>query len=185
MQAYFMRHGQTNYNVLGLCNDDPTKNVHLTALGRQQAQTAAQQLTSVPLDQIIVSELPRTRQTAEIVNDYRQQQVPIQIHPAINDIRTGFDSCPVTEYFAAVGTHRLQQRPPGGESLLDYQARVWRFLDWLPQQPWQTVLVVAHEETLRVVMARYRGLADTVMENLVIGNCELVDFTLMPDTENK
>ncbi len=38
MKTYFMRHGQTNYNVLGLCNDDPARPVHLTDLGIEQVQ---------------------------------------------------------------------------------------------------------------------------------------------------
>ena len=33
MQLYLTRHGETNYNVLGLANDDPAADVHLTARG--------------------------------------------------------------------------------------------------------------------------------------------------------
>jgi len=41
MDFYCMRHGRTNYNDLGLCNDDPGRDVYLTETGIAQAQSAA------------------------------------------------------------------------------------------------------------------------------------------------
>ncbi|MCG6968894.1 MAG: histidine phosphatase family protein, partial [Gammaproteobacteria bacterium] len=60
MNLYVLRHAQTNYNLLGLCNDDPDDDVHLTATGIKQAEAAAKHLAEVPLSQIYVSELKRT-----------------------------------------------------------------------------------------------------------------------------
>lgn len=93
MIIYCMRHGRTNYNDLGLCNDDPAQDVHLTATGIEQAQSAAIALRDVGFDRILVSPLPRTRQTAEIVNQFHA--VPIVVHPDLIDIRSGFDGKPV------------------------------------------------------------------------------------------
>ena len=174
MRLYLMRHGQTDYNVRGLCNDDPNQGVRLTALGVAQATAAAEDLRDAPLDQIVVSELPRTYQTAEIVNRYHQ--VLIVVRAELNDIRSGFEGRPVADYFAAVGAERLSLRPPGGESMRDYQARVLPVLDWLRRQPWNTVLIVAHEETLRVLVAALRGLTAEQMLALKFGNCEIVKF---------
>lgn len=169
-----MRHGQTNYNVLGLCNDDPNKDVHLTELGRHQARAAAEQLRDAPLERIYVSELPRTHQTAAIINE--KHRAPIEIQPLLNDIRSGFDSQPVADYFAAIAHDRLGSRAPGGESVLEHKARILRCIDWLLVQPHQCVLVVAHEETLRVFAARFRGLDDQSMVAMSIGNCEVLRF---------
>ncbi|MBT8440026.1 MAG: histidine phosphatase family protein, partial [Gammaproteobacteria bacterium] len=108
MNLYVMRHGCTNYNELGLCNDNPDADVHLNAMGKQQAQTAAEQLRDVTLDRIIVSPLPRTRQTAEYVNQYHD--VPIEVHPDLADIRSGFDGKSVGEYFAAIAHDPLNAR---------------------------------------------------------------------------
>jgi probable phosphoglycerate mutase len=174
MQLYLMRHGETNYNRLGLCNDDPRQDVHLTATGIRQAEAAGQRLARTALGHIVVSELPRTRQTAEIVRGDRN--IPITVNPALNDIRSGFDSLPVADYFAATGHDRLHLRANGGESLLDYQARVLPVLGWLARQNWASVLVVAHEETLRVLVAHLRGLDNEAMLNLHFGNCEVVHF---------
>lgn len=176
MQLYLMRHGQTNYNLLGLCNDDPRVDVHLTDTGRQQAAAAAESLRTLPLDHILVSELPRTRQTAEIVNRYHDASIATVA--ALNDIRSGFEGRPVADYFAAVGDDRFNLRPDNGESLRDYQARVLPVLDWLRRQPWQCVLVVAHEETLRVLVAALRGLSPADLQILHFRNCETLRFDL-------
>ena len=176
MKLYCLRHGETRYNRLGLCNDDPGRDVRLTSEGIRQAEAVAERLKAVPLERIITSELPRTRQTADIIN--RHHRVSVESHPALNDIRTGFESRPVADYFAATGGDRLQLRVNGGESLLDYKRRVSGFIDWLVVQPEKTVLVVAHEETLRVFTVCFRALPDAALLELHYDNCELIEFTL-------
>ncbi|MFP4610722.1 MAG: histidine phosphatase family protein, partial [Thiohalophilus sp.] len=79
MPLYAMRHGRTNFNDLGLCNDDPGRDVYLTDTGIARLETAAERLRDVALQRIITSELPRTRQSADIIN--RHHQVPVSAHP--------------------------------------------------------------------------------------------------------
>lgn len=176
MKLYCLRHGETFYNRLGLCNDDPGRDVRLTSEGIRQAEVAAERLRNVPIERIFTTELPRTRQTAGIIN--RHHHLPLESQAALNDIRSGFESQPVAEYFAATGHDRLHTRANGGESLLDYKQRVAGFIDWLATQPEAAVLVVAHEETLRVFAACLTGLSDEAMLELHYGNCELLEFTL-------
>ena len=176
MKLYCMRHGETGYNRLGLCNDDPMIDVRLTETGIRQAVAAAAAMKDLAIGRIITSELPRTRQTADIVN--RHHHAPVTAHPALNDIRTGFDGKPVSEYFDAIRDDRLHRHVNGGESLLDYKQRVLGFLDWLASQPRLDTLVVAHEETLRVLKAWLDGLGDEAMPGLHFANCEVVEFDL-------
>jgi alpha-ribazole phosphatase len=177
MNIYCMRHGRTNYNDLGLCNDDPGQDVHLTETGIAQAQSAARELSAAAFDRIIVSPLPRTRQTAEIVNRYHA--APIEVHADLADIRSGFESKPVADYFAAIRHDQLGARVNGGESLLDHKQRVLRFIDWLKVQPDESLLVVAHEETLRVFVAYFEGgIADAQLRDIHIGNCEYRCYVL-------
>ena len=174
MQLYSMRHGQTNYNLQGLCNADPERDVHLTELGREQAQQAALRLKSVPLDLIVASPLPRTRHTAAIVQQYHRCE--IQYEPALADIRSGFEDRPVREYQAAIAADPLRLSANGGESLLDYKLRVMAFLHKLLQTEHQCVLLVAHEETLRVIYAHFHRLNDEAMLPLHFDNCEILAF---------
>lgn len=177
MDFYCMRHGRTNYNDLGLCNDDPSRDVYLTETGIAQAQSAAHELRDAAFERILVSPLPRTRQTAEIVNRYHA--VPIEVHADLADIRSGFESQPVSDYFAAISHDPLRVRVNGGESLLDHKRRVLRFIDWLKTQPDEAVLVVAHEETLRVFVAYFEGgIADAQLRDIHVGNCEYRRYVL-------
>lgn len=59
MKIYFIRHGQTNYNVKTLCNSDPKKRVYLTKLGKRQIEDVARKLKNKNIKIIFVSELPR------------------------------------------------------------------------------------------------------------------------------
>jgi len=174
MQLYFMRHAQTNYNLLGLCNDDPTRDVHLTEAGIAQARAAAEHLRRVQLDMLVCSQLPRTRQTAEIINTYHGLE--ILSHPALNDIRSGFDGRPVAEYFSAIEPDPLHLAVNGGESLMMHKHRVLTYFDWLKQQNCRSVLSIVHEETLRVFYAWFNGLADEKLRELHFGNCEVFHY---------
>lgn len=176
MKVTCLRHGQSEFNIIGLCNDDPARNVGLTPLGREQAQRACTELADRPFDAIYCSQLPRTRETAGIIN--RPHGLELITHAGINDIRSGFDGRPVSDYFQAIAHDRLHARVNGGESLLDHKRRILGFIDWLGRQAHRQVLLVAHEETLRVFAARARGLDDLVMLDLQFGNCEAFDFEL-------
>lgn len=177
MKIYLLRHGRTNYNELGLCNDDPSRDVYLTETGIKQAQSAAQALRDVTFERIVVSPLPRTHQTAEIVNRYHT--VPIEIHADLADIRSGFDGKPVSDYFAAISCDPLRSRVNGGESLLDHKQRILRFIDWLKTQKDEALLIVAHEETIRVFVAYFEGgIEDDQLRDIHIGNCEYKHYIL-------
>lgn len=177
MNIYCMRHGRTNYNDLCLCNDDPAQDVHLTGVGIKQAHSAALALRDIEFERMIVSPLPRTYQTAEIVNQYHS--IPIEVHADLADIRSGFDGKPVSDYFAAISHDPLKARVNGGESLLDHKQRVLRFIDWLKVQKDKALLVVAHEETLRVLIAHFEGgVADAQLRDIHVGNCEYRHYVL-------
>lgn len=170
----FMRHGESLYNTRGLCNGDPAVDNPLTPRGIAQAEAASERLRAAAIDHIFTSELPRTRATATIIN--RHHRAPITALPALNDIRSGFEGRPVAAYQAAIAADPLPTRPAGGESLLDHGARVTAALDELERRPEGTLLAVVHEETLRVVVARYRGLPLAETVHLSFSNCEVLRF---------
>jgi len=176
MRLFCVRHGQSTYNLAQQCNDNPDDPVDLTERGIQQAEAAAERLRHVALERIFVSELPRTQQTAAIINRYHD--LPITIHAGLNDIRSGFNNRPVAEYFAATAHDPLHARVNGGESLLDHKRRVMDFLAWLRTQPARNILIVAHEETMRVFAAKAHGLPDTALRSLSFANGEILELDL-------
>ncbi len=148
MKLYFVRHGHTNYNRFGIINDDPSVNVHLTNIGKKQANYAADTLRKVELDYIYVSELPRTLETAEIIN--KHHRLKIQKDKRINDNRTGYNGLPwLVRWF----TFRLAKDPYSkrfrdGESLEDSRVRIFEFLDEIKKiHTDDSVLIVGHANT--------------------------------------
>ena len=156
MRIIALRHGQSEYNLRGLCNDDPASRVDLTTLGITQALAAAEHLTAEPIERIFWSPLLRAQRTAEIVAS--RLGLVATVDPRLADIRSGCDGRPVAEYLGAIAHDPVDARVGDGESLRDYQSRVNGFLDWLAGKPWHCVLLVAHEETLRMFWAHCEGL---------------------------
>lgn len=174
MHIVCLRHGETNYNVAGLCNDDPRDDVHLTPRGIEQATAAGRALAPERFERVFVSPLPRTQQTARIVLGARQAE--LEVRPELHDIHNGFNGRPVAEYYAAIAHDKLNARVAGYESLMDHKRRVRGFIDWLLQQAARRVLIVAHEETLRVFYAYFHPIDDLAMVGLKFGNCEILRF---------
>ena len=180
MRLIGLRHGQSGYNVLGLCNDDPADPVALTATGTEQALAASDQLAGQAVDRLYCSPLLRTRQTAELVAS--RLGLGVIVDERLADIRSGFNGRPVAEYLAAIADDPVNTRPVGGESLYDYAARVGEFLDWVILQPFPQVLLVVHEETLRVIHARAGRLSLAQVAGMPFANCQPYFFQF--DSEN-
>ena len=144
MKIYLIRHAQTNYNELQLCNGDPMVDVHLTELGLQQAHKLAAELADIDFDAIFISELPRTRQTAEPINATHNK--PIIIDKRINDNVTGYEGKPVQEWLDAINNSpdKWTSSFNNGESLNQTIKRVQSFLDYLKLQSYNSVLIVTH-----------------------------------------
>ena len=177
MKIIGLRHGQSEFNLLGLCNDDPARRVELTALGREQASEAGRMLASESIDAIFCSPLRRAHHTAEIVAE--SLGLAVTVEPRLGDIRSGYDGRPVADYLAAIADDPVDARA-GGESLRDFSGRVGGFLDELRGWPHACVLLVAHEETLRVIEAYCEGLDLAAVAGEAFLNCRPYRFVLEP-----
>ncbi len=142
MKLYVVRHGQTNYNELGLCNSDPKIDVHLTRVGVEQSEMLAKQLKDVDIDNVYVSELKRTQQTAEIINKFHN--APVAVDARLNDIRFGYEGKHYSEYQSALdeSDNKWIARFNGGESITDLRERTQDFLNYLKTQDHRSVLIV-------------------------------------------
>lgn len=159
MKLIFLRHGESEYNVKGLCNADPCIPVGLTDRGRRQAQLAARRLRHVPLRRVYVSRLQRAQETAAIICGGHCP--PICVDARLDDRRTGFEGRPVRDYLRAMQTASdpFGWKAAGGESYREMVARVRDFLDELAgkvDEP--AALVVTHHAVLQAVVGRFQGL---------------------------
>jgi broad specificity phosphatase PhoE len=179
MQCIGLRHGESEFNRLGLCNDDPDRAVNLTEQGRRQAIQSVRALRRLSIHRIIASELPRARQTAALIA--AELGLEIATDRRLNDIRSGCEGLPVAHYLDAIAADPLNTRVNGGETLLQFHARVNAFLTDLLNGAYRapgTTLLVTHEETLRVFKARSEGLAPAAVVGLRFANCDPYAFSL-------
>jgi len=151
MKLYVARHGRSNYNDLRLFNSDPTVDVHLTDVGIQQAEDLAKELKDIQFNQIFVSELRRTQQTAEVVN--KTHNAPIVIEPRLNDHTSGLEGLPYEAYdeYIEKASDRWSLRIKDGESIIDVKTRMQNFLDDLKTKDYDNVLLVTSMYNIRTV----------------------------------
>lgn len=152
MKIYATRHAETNYNVQNLVNYEPSVDVHLTKKGIQQAERLAEELRDLHFDALYVSRLPRTQQTAEIINRYHN--LPLTVNDLLDDTRNGFEG---KNYGEAKGWRNAQPDPVTAryqdkyESVADMTERVRNFLNYLKQthQNDETILAVTSSHIIK------------------------------------
>lgn len=144
MKIYLVRHSETNYNALKLCNADPAVDVHLTDNGIEQTKNLAELLKNADYEIVYISHLPRARQTAEIINELHGKDLVVD--ERLGDNKTGFESKPVAEWFTALESSgdKWNSRFNDGESLAEAASRAQGFIDELKGKSYKSVLIVTH-----------------------------------------
>jgi broad specificity phosphatase PhoE len=155
------RHAHSTLNESHRVNGDPTVAVPLTAAGREQARRLGDQIANLPIDLVVHTRFPRTRETAQIAMNARAEQVPFHVEPLLDDIDAGdLEGQPITDYRAWKRAHTRANAFPGGESLDDAARRYARAFAALAARPEQAVLVVCHEIPVRYALNAAAGSDD-------------------------
>jgi broad specificity phosphatase PhoE len=136
MKLYFVRHGESEANILHEVSNRGLKH-GLTERGRQEAVTLAGKLKGVPATRIYSSPLLRAVQTSQILS--RALTVPLEITDALREydcgVIEGKSDAVSWEMHSAVAHDwlegRWESRVAGGESYLDIQARFVPFIEQL------------------------------------------------------
>ncbi|KRM87241.1 histidine phosphatase family protein [Lacticaseibacillus thailandensis] len=157
---YFIRHGQTTANALGLkqgiINDAQT---HLNTAGQQEIQRLHQQFDISFADRIVISPLDRARETASILNE--DARLPLTTDQRVNEISYGsWDGQPNAQLEAehpSVFDPVLHDVLPDyvqlasdGEQFSHVRQRVDAFMhDAADQYPDDNIIVVSHGFTIK------------------------------------
>ena len=151
------RHGESEYSVRGLLNGDSSIDVGLTAVGEKQARRLGGLLARQPLDLCVVSELGRTRATADLALAGRG--VPLEVWPEFNDPRAGrFEGLHLDEYRGwAWSAGSGEDAPGGGESRLAAISRFVRAYRALCERPEPAILAVVHALPIAYVLQALDG----------------------------
>ena len=154
---YFVRHGESEgiaARIFTGQTDSP-----LTARGRAQAATVAEELAKVKFDRIISSDLSRTRDTAAMIA--KRHGLPVELTPELREINVGdrtgktFDETRGLPNWNDEGFVSW----PGGETLDQVLARTLGAIDRLIREsPGKTILVVGHGGVNRILLSHFLGI---------------------------
>lgn len=152
MKLYLIRHGQTDFNVEGRATG--LSEVELNDTGIAQAEDL---VSALPADAqaIHCSDLPRTKQTAEIIN--RKLSLPLFLTPLLNErdfgTLTGKSWDEIGEEIQRMDREmKYDYRPYGGESVDDVTKRIESYIAGLKSgsQPDQNIIVVTTSGIIRL-----------------------------------
>jgi len=155
-----VRHGETDWNRDGRWQGH--SDTHLNEVGREQARRVAGELRDV--DVVYASDLARARETAEVIAG--ALGLDVRLDPRLRERSfgawEGLTASEIESDFADAHARWLAGEGPGAadaEPFEAFGARVGAFLeDALERHPEETVLVVGHGGSIRVIHALASGL---------------------------
>lgn len=183
MQLILVRHGQTDWNreyrVQGQAD------LSLNDLGRAQAEAIARALRHETVDAIYSSRLKRAFETAEAVD--RFHQVGVMAEEGLEELDVGeLDGLYYPdirhqrpEFSHVWTTDAARARFPGGETLPELQARVWRATGRIIEQNHSgSVVVASHLFALIGLLCKVLdlGLSDYRRLNLSVASISKLEF---------
>jgi len=206
MEIYFVRHGQTIWNVekrfQGL-SDSP-----LTELGITQAKLLGEKLKDIKFDKFYSTSLKRANDTAKYIKGNREQEV--EIFDDFVEISMGDMEGMQHEEFKKLYPeqvknfffNQLEYNPSsfGGESFLEVRERVIRGLNKFIElnKNYERVLVVSHGATLKTLLHYISGKDISTLSDEAIpkntsytivkyqnGKFEITDFSNTSHLEEK
>ena len=156
-RVLFVRHGESEFSVKELVNGDPAVACGLTELGRQQAEQLGERLAGEPVGLCVVTEFPRTHETADLM--LGEREIPRLVLPELNDPFYGeFEGGSLADYRRWAATHGPVDVPPGdGESRVAIATRYVRGFRVLLERPEETLLVVCHSLPIAFAVAGADG----------------------------
>ena len=173
---YFIRHGQTEWNVLGLMQGQT--DIPLNDTGRAQAKQMAKSLQGITFDKVFCSPLSRAIETCQAVVDASQIVTDKRIAERYFGEFEGESAMLMrSRKFWNTNVNQTFER---AESLFDFIARVYDFLDYVVQNcKGQNVLIVAHGGVGMVVQSYFLGKpTDGEYLTYLVDNCQVLKFNI-------
>lgn len=179
MKLYYVRHGQTDWNVARKMQGGASEK-ELNETGIKQAEQAKELLKDKKYDILICSPMNRAIKTAEIINEGRN--VKIITDERIRERILGeFEGYPVTpEREKEIWDYNKNVDLKGGENLHQFEKRILDFINEIKEKySDKTVLVVAHGGIAKVLKAHLYGMPkDNNLSSISMENCEIIETDL-------
>lgn len=147
--------------------------IHLNDTGRTQAARLAELLDPVPLNAVASSPLPRALETATPLTSRRD--IPLDVLESLAEIDYGawtgrsIESLEPEARWKRYNGLRSMARVPGGELMLEVQARAVTALELLRERfPLGRCAVVTHGDVIRCLIAHCAGIPLDLFQRLEI-----------------
>jgi len=159
-RVFLVRHGETLWNQEQRCQG--FTDIDLSEKGLEQAEKLARYFANlVHLEAIYSSDLIRARKTAEAIA--RRQRLEVRIDPRLRELNQGEIEGKnllgmLSEYSGLLEKwihEPAEVKMPGGESLVQLQARAWEaFSDIVERHKGGALAIVAHNLCNTVILCK-------------------------------
>jgi len=174
--VFLLRHAAHDRLGRVLCGRMP--GVSLGEAGRAQAARLADRLARETVGAVYSSPLERARETAEPIA--ARLGLPVEVAPEIDEVAFGawsgltFAELERDPRWASWNAARAVTRPPGGETMLEAQARAVGFVERLRETHRDgAAALVSHADLLKAVLAYFLGLSLDLIGRFEIGPASL------------
>jgi probable phosphoglycerate mutase len=176
-----------HHDAIGRYLAGQASGLHLNDEGREQVRALVAALHDVPLAAVVSSPLERTRETAEpIARDHGLELILLDdvIEYGVGKwTGIAFTALDGHDEWRRFNDLRSLTRPPGGELMLDVQARAVAALLRLHEQfPSTTVAVVFHGDVIRAVLLYVLGMPVDFLHRIEISPGRISIMDLGPDS---
>ncbi len=176
MKIYYVRHGQTDWNLAGKMQGGQTEK-DLNETGKKQAEETKKVLENIKYDLVICSPMNRAKQTAQIITEGKK--VPIVYDERIRERKLGkLEGNLVTkECEEEIWDYNADIKLPEGESIKEFEKRILEFLKEIKEKyADKTILIVAHGGVAKIIKAHLYGMPeDQNLDNIKMNNCEILE----------
>lgn len=173
---YFVRHGQTNYNLNKLLAGHT--DIELNETGIEQAKKTADIAKDLKIDLIYCSPLKRAKRTCSEINKFHNAKVIIK-EELIERSFGKYEGCPYSsvdgvkcwDYYDCTYEKEV-------ESLEKVFKRVYAFLEEIKGEcKIKNVLIVAHNDIGRALHCYFNGIPrDGKLLNVSVENAKVIEF---------
>lgn len=173
---YFVRHGQTIWNVENkICG---ATDIELTPLGHTQAIQTGEEIVrlGIQADEILYSPLIRAKDTAMHISEITG--IPAKEEPRLIEQCFGkYESTPRDGVEFRLAKQQFVSRYDGGESMLHLAQRIYNLLDDIRVQAEEkTYILVAHNGIARVVNSYFYEMTNEEYSAFGVKNCAVVRY---------
>ena len=173
-QVYFVRHGQTIWNVENkICG---ATDIALTELGHKQAVETGKKILEqwIKADEILYSPLIRAKDTALHIAEITG--IPAREEARLKEQNFGkYESTPRDGAEFREAKKQFVNCYEGGESMLHLAQRIYNLLDEVAASD-KTYILVAHNGIARVVQSYFYEMTNEEYAAFGVANCAVVRY---------